>query len=69
MVFSEYINSLPANSQEKAATIIRIAEACRVSKFSVYRWCYGIYKPDALKRRAISDVLQMPESELFPGMC
>ncbi len=69
MVFSEYINGLPSRSNPKRDVIRKIAEACLVNETSVYRWASGECRPDALKRQKISEVLRVPESELFPEFC
>ncbi|MBQ8715859.1 MAG: helix-turn-helix transcriptional regulator [Prevotella sp.] len=66
MVFSEYINSLPGRSNPKVDVINKIARACLVGRTTVYRWASGVYTPDALKRKTISEVLRIPEEELFP---
>ena len=66
MVFSEYIDSLPGRSNPKMDVINKIAEACFVNRSTVYRWASGDFIPDALKRKAISELLRIPESELFP---
>lgn len=66
MVFSEYINSLPGRSNPKVEIIMKIAEACCVNRETVYRWATGEFMPDALKRRTIAELLQIPEEELFP---
>lgn len=52
---------------ERAAKIREIMEACMVSKVVVYNWMAGRATPDALRRRVISGVLNIPEGELFPN--
>lgn len=67
MVFGDYMNSLSTEKvSEKAAKIREIMEACMVSEVVVYNWMAGRTKPDALKRKVISGVLNMPANELFP---
>ena len=66
MVFSEYIDSLPGRSNPKMDVINKIAEACFVNRSTVYRCASGDFIPDALKRKTISELLRIPESELFP---
>ncbi len=67
MVFSEYINQLPARTSPKSDVIRHVAEACGVNIVTVYRWVNGEQQPDMLKRRAIAEVLRLPVEELFPG--
>ena len=64
MGFSEYMKSLP---YPRAKMVEEIAQRCRVSKNSVYRWIQGGSKPNALCRGLVSEYLNKPESELFPG--
>lgn len=63
MVFSEYMKSLPYPRRE---VVEEIAEKCKVSSNSVYRWIQGKSKPNALCRGLVADYLGMQESELFP---
>ncbi|MDD7461580.1 MAG: helix-turn-helix transcriptional regulator [Prevotellaceae bacterium] len=64
MEFKEYVNSLPNQRNE---VIAELAKLCRVSNITVYRWLRGYFAPDALKRKVISDFLEVPEEELFPN--
>ena len=63
MGFSEYMKSLPYPRRE---VVEEIAEKCKVSNNSVYRWIQGKSKPNALCRGLVSGYLGMQESELFP---
>ena len=67
MVFSDYMNSLSTKAvSEKRAMIDKLAKATGRDEQSVYSWIAGRNKPDRLVRKVISDVLGMPEEELFP---
>lgn len=67
MVFSDYMNSLPTDLvSEKRKKINEICEACCVKEITVWGWIAGRAKPNALARKTISSVLNIPESELFP---
>lgn len=67
VTFSDYMNGLSTEKvSEKKQMINRIAEACCVNDVAVYNWIAGRAKPSALARKAISGVLNLPESELFP---
>ncbi len=61
MVFNEYINSLPNIKAEK---IKAIAENCRVTDLTVWRWITGKTQPDALKKKIIAETLGVSEDEL-----
>lgn len=63
MVFSEYMRSLPTPRKE---IISEIANRCKVTNVTVYRWACDKAKPNALCRCLIAEVLKMDESELFP---
>lgn len=64
MEFRDYIKSLP-NQREK--TMDELAELCRVSKTTVYRWIKGDFTPDPLKQKVIAEFLNISEKELFPN--
>lgn len=63
MVFYEYMRSLPTPRNE---IINEIAQQCKVTNGTVYRWARGQVKPNALCRSLIAKVLNMDEGELFP---
>lgn len=65
MEFTEYIKSLPNQRNE---VIIGLTKLCRVNESTVYRWLRGDFVPDALKRKVISDYLNIPEKELWPNV-
>lgn len=65
MEFTEYIKSLPNQRNE---VIISLTKLCRVNESTVYRWLRGDFVPDALKRKVISDYLNIPEKELWPNV-
>ena len=69
MTFSDYMNSLSTEKvSEKNRKVSELAEACIVTKVQVYNWIAGRATPDALKRKTISGVLNIPEGELFPNV-
>lgn len=53
---------------EKAAKIHEVMDACMVSEVVVYNWIAGRTTPDALKRKTISGLLNIPVEELFPNV-
>lgn len=63
MGFIEYMKLLPSPKNE---IVGRIADECKVSNVSVYRWIQGKTTPNALCRSIIARVLDMNEDELFP---
>ena len=63
MGFSEYMKSLTYTRRE---VVEEIAEKCKVSNTSVYRWIQGKSKPNALCRGIVAEYLGVQESELFP---
>lgn len=63
MGFSECMKSLP---YPRCKVVEALAEKCKVSKNSVYRWIQGKSKPNALCRGIVAEYLGMQESELFP---
>lgn len=62
MGFSEYMKSLP---YPRCKAVEALAEKCKVSNNSVYRWIQGKSKPNALCRGIVAEYLGMQESELF----
>lgn len=68
MVFSDYMNNLSSRRtiSEKRAMIKKIAEATCKSELAVYAWIRGDQTPDALTKKVISGVLNIPVDELFP---
>ena len=65
MEVKEYVNSLP---NQRNDLMTDLAKLCRVSYVTVYRWLRGDFAPDALKRKIISDYLNIPEKELWPNV-
>jgi hypothetical protein len=65
MDFKEYVNSLP---NERDKVMADLATLCRVSSSTVYRWLRGDFVPDPLKRKVISEYLDIPENKLFPNV-
>jgi len=63
MGFSEYMKSLP---YPRNKIVGELAQRCKVSNVSVYRWIQGKTKPNPLCRGIVSDYLGMPEEQLFP---
>lgn len=64
MGFSEYMKSLP---YPRTKAVEEIANLCKVSNSSVYRWIQGKSEPNALCRGLVSEYLGMQENELFPN--
>lgn len=68
MVFSDYMNSLSVDLiSEKRIMIKKIAEATMKNELTVYAWIRGDQEPDALTKKTISGVLNIPVEELFPN--
>lgn len=65
MVFSEYMRSLPT---PRSKMINEIAQRCKVTNMTVYRWARGEVKPNPLCRSLIAELLNMNEEELFPPL-
>ena len=65
MKFTEYIKSLPNQRNE---VIMDLTKLCRVNESTVYRWLRGDFVPDALKRKVISEYLNIPAKELWPNV-
>lgn len=63
MKFKEYMTSLPNQRNEMISELTKL---CRVNESTVYRWMRGDFAPDPLKRKVISDYLNIPEHELWP---
>lgn len=66
MGFSEYMKSLP---YPRNKIVEELAQRCKVTNVSVYRWIQGKIVPNALCRGIISEYLDKPENELFPTDC
>lgn len=64
MNFLEYISNL---RNERNETIAEIETATRSSHSTVYQWLTGRKNVPPLKRKVISDMLGLPEDELFPN--
>ena len=64
MNFIEYIGNLP---NERNETIKKIETATRSSHVAVYHWLKGWSNVPPSKRQAISELLVLPEEELFPN--
>lgn len=68
LAFSDYMNSLSTERiSEKRVVIRRIAEATCKDEGTVYAWIRGDQTPDALTKKVISGVLNIPVDELFPN--
>lgn len=63
MNFGEFILSLP---NQRTDTIKKIVEETKSASSSVYMWMSGKTVPPKLKRKIISDIIGLPEEELFP---
>ena len=69
MTFEDYMNSLSTEKvSEKYRKISEVSDACMVTRAQVYNWIAGRATPDALKRKTIAGVLNIPEDELFPNV-
>ena len=55
MKFKDYMTSLPNQRNEMISELTKL-----------YRWMRGDFNPDPLKRKIISDYLNMPERDLWP---
>lgn len=68
MVFVDYMNNLSPKPgvSEKRKKIREIAEVTCKSELAVYSWIRGDAEPDALSKKAISALLNIPVNELFP---
>lgn len=67
LVFSDYMNGLSTERiSEKRAMIRKIADATLKDEGTVYAWIRGDQTPDALTKKVISGVLNIPVEELFP---
>lgn len=67
MTFKCYINSKSAFTySDKTLAIKNIADACKVSIPTVYRWLNGKCLPDPLKIQRISELTNIPVEDLFP---
>lgn len=69
MVFTDYMNNLSSapGMSEKRAMIKKLAEATCKNETAVYAWAKGEREPDALTKKVISGVLNIPVDELFPS--
>lgn len=68
LAFSDYMNSLSTEKiSEKRVVIRKIAEATCKDEGTVYAWIRGDQKPDALSKKVISGVLNIPIEDLFPN--
>lgn len=68
LAFSDYMNSLSTERvSEKRVVIRKIAEATCKDEGTVYAWIRGDQKPDALSKKVISGVLNIPIEDLFPN--
>lgn len=64
MNFIEYIGNLP---NERSETIKKIKAATLSSNEAVRHWLKGWKNVPPLKRQVISELLGLPEEELFPN--
>lgn len=68
LAFSDYMNSLSTEKiSEKRVMIRKLAEATCKDEGTVYAWIRGDQKPDALSKKVISGVLNIPIEDLFPN--
>lgn len=68
LAFSDYMNSLSTEKiSEKRVVIRKIAKATCKDEGTVYAWIRGDQKPDALSKKVISGVLNIPIEDLFPN--
>ena len=63
MKFKEYYNSLP-NLEEKKAVRKSIINACKIEPTTFYTWLSRERVP-LLAQEKISEILNIPQSELF----
>ncbi len=70
MTFKDYYNELPKPTKRpapKTEFINKVMDICRVSEQTVRMWLQGTRGPSAIYRKIISEYLNIPEKELFPG--
>lgn len=63
MTLKDYFFDL---EERKRSLINMIADQTLSSTSTVYRWISGEIDPPPLKKRIISEIIGLPESELFP---
>jgi hypothetical protein len=63
MTLTDYFSAI---EERKRILINMIADETLSSTSTVYRWISGEIDPPPLKKRIISEIIGLPESELFP---
>jgi hypothetical protein len=63
MTLKDYFDNI---EDTKKILINRISDETLSSTSVVYRWISGEIVPPPIKRRIISEIIGLPESELFP---
>lgn len=63
MTLKDYFDQIEAR---KKNLIKRISDETMTSTSTVYRWISGEIVPPPIKQRIISEIIGLPESELFP---
>jgi|WetSurMetagenome_2_1015567.scaffolds.fasta_scaffold95014_1 predicted DNA-binding transcriptional regulator AlpA len=66
LAFKDYVGKLStAKTTERALFVKKIAKECAVSECTVYRWISEKTKPSPLAIEKISEITQIPVSQLF----
>jgi hypothetical protein len=63
MTLKDYFDQL---DEQKRVLISRMESETMTSNSVVYRWISGEITPPPIKKRIISEIIGLPESELFP---
>lgn len=63
MTLKDYFDQI---EDRKKNLINRISDETMTSTSTVYRWISGEIVPPPIKQRIISEIIGLPESELFP---
>jgi DNA-binding XRE family transcriptional regulator len=64
MTLKDYYEKVPRGQKKKFRK--EVAKVCFVTELNVYKWINGEYRPDELKKRALSKLVEIPVEELFP---
>ena len=66
LVFKDYVDKLSTTrTTERSLFIKKIAKECAVSECTVSRWINQKSKPSMLAMERISEITQIPVSQLF----
>jgi hypothetical protein len=66
LALKDYVHRLSdTKTTERSLFIKRIAEECAVTESTVYRWINQKAKPSPLAKRKLSELTNIPVTELF----